>query len=311
MTLLANLPENSAVLIGDQVLVCLPQPKNQHFYEVDGIPLRNTSFTPAQVLINKDSVIELVGSKKQEVVRYQCGEKFLSVEDYNDLIYENKTKYGDGTSYGEVNYPDLDTEFKCRKELERLQKYTPFYNTIKGTRTKVEYNIIGDVEETGSNFITNALSLGKGKFQNGNFYKVDLYGITNNVLSDFCKNNNYNNSNSIRDTLRYCKVNGEYVFSDNTRGVNLLDCRCATDLKSAKKIEDDHRLYIEKILTLKFKIVPKLDVITANSACHSVGTVLRVLDRVIPHQKSKQDYQLAIKILREVKESISTFIHEA
>jgi len=315
MALITNLPEKTGILLGDQILVSLPAAKANTHYEVDGVKptLKYSYGYPQQIIIQKDSVIEIVENDKKVITRYQKDDEILSLEEYNHISFENYGKYYDDDE-DELAYPDLDTEFQCRKELEKLKEFNPVYDIIVGERKVFEYAIVGSAEKTGSKFIHNPLAFGKGTFTNANFYKVDLYGITCDELVDYCKKNNLTYKNEHKDTVKFACIdhaNGKYVIYDLPKGLYADDCRYTTTLEEAKQTEEDQRVLIRKILDAKLKIVKTIDATSANEILGIINYALSYLSTVRPMKSSEASFDSGLKKVNEAKEKILTYIHEA
>lgn len=317
MTIITNLPEKSAILLGDQILVSLPHAKANTHYEIDGVkPTLNYSYGYGhQIIIQKDSVIEIVENDKKVISGYQKEDgDYLSFDEYQSIHFENWGKYYDNDDDCELNYPDLDTEFQCRKELEKLKEFNPIYDVIVGERKVFEYTIVGSAEKTGSKFIHNPLAFGQGTFTNANFYKIDLYGITCDELVNYCKKNNLTYKNEHKDTVKFACIdhdNGKYVIYDLPKGLYVNDCRYTTTLEEAKQLEEDQRVLIRKILDSKLKIVKTIDSTSANEILGLINNALSNFSTVSPMKTSRSNFEYGLKKVNEAKEKLLTYIHEA
>ena len=128
---------------------------------------------------------------------------------------ENHHKYEDED--GDVMYPSLEVEYECKKNLLKLKNCTCIYEDIPNELTDVTLKCVGTACDTGSKYIETALQYGESGFTNSNFFKVDLSGIFSNTVLKFIRDNDLSVgfSNDHRDTVRYAKYNGNYLFSSS------------------------------------------------------------------------------------------------
>lgn len=117
---------------------------------------------------------------------------------------------------GDYCYPDLETEFEHRKQLEVINSYTPVYKEYPDVLEPVEVRCVGDVVDTGSRFIENALAYGAAGFSNGNMYKLDFSAITADELSRFVKDNELQDKYkcSEHSNVHYAQIDGKYVMTN-------------------------------------------------------------------------------------------------
>lgn len=200
------------------------------------------------LIIKKGSIVEKVTKFPRETSHYQheSGDTLTSEE-----VLVIRRKYLGDVCY-ENDYPDLETEYKHKKELLILEDYKPVYTQKEDEYEVVELTCVGSAEDTGSDFITTALCYGKASFGNSGFYKVDLSRIAANELMGFVIKNELEASfeNATHSNVHYAKIKGNYIMTsfDESREKKF---RYATSLGAAKLLESDLRSKIRNHLSVK------------------------------------------------------------
>lgn len=302
---LQAIPDGCAIQIDDQVLVNLPHFKGytDAFYLVDG-----KSIHPGQHLLKKDALIEIATSDKKEIVEYKNSQgQVLTKEEYNKIIYDNREKYID--DYDEPEYPDLDIEYACKKELLKLKEYEPVYNTIPGEKRKFEYELISVVEDTNSKYIQNFLCFSEGRYINGKMYKLNELGVMQDAAELYCNSNNLKWSNEHRDTIKFFKVNNDYAFySSDLNGATNISYH--KTLKEAQERESAVRNRIITLLKVKTKNVTGIDSVTANKIYEEVQASYKTSFNINETKTNSIYLSTVRKSLKNAIQMLETYITE-
>lgn len=319
MTIIANLKAGQAILVDDQILIALPAGYRGGCLELDGTPVNGI---PQQILINKNSVLEYVTTKPKQILHYKHESgHIITTEAFNLMKSEYEEKYYHPyvfEDYNEdefVNYPDLDTEFTCRKKMKELESWNPVYSEPEVVREKVEYTIVGEVQDTGSKYITNPLCEGKGTFSNGTFYKVDLYGISADVIKKYQEKYNmtFTPWSGGNGNFKFMKYKDVYLFNEGVIGIDPSDKRVcyAMSLEEAKNKEKEHRDYIESLLDTKLKkVVFKPDALYVQEILNKIHSCHSYIVKIEPMRKSRIDYNLALEKISQTINLIQNYIKE-
>jgi hypothetical protein len=301
-----NIPEGCAIQFDEQVLVNLPILKSAGcFYLIDGNSINRVS---GQILLKKDALIEIATSDKKEVLEYKNPEgQIITKEDYHKIIYDNQGKYID--DYDEPEYPDLDTEYACKKELLKLKEYEPVYTITPGEKRKFEYEIISVVEDTQSKYIDNFLCYSEGRYVNGKLYKLNELKVLQDTAQEYCDSQNLKWSNDHRDTIKFFKINGEYVFysSDVKDFVNVSYHKT---LKEAQERETTIRTRAVTILNAKTKEVSDIDSITANKIYKALEDSYNTTFNINETKSNSTYLSMVRKNLKNAIQMVETYINE-
>ena len=223
--------------------------KDSGLYEINGtrdnINVGWNSSTK-QFVLSEEPVLRKVTLGKQELSHYECEGDTLTVQGYQSI--NNKHLDEDGDRY----YPSLEVEFEHRKELEHIYKFKAVYNQHEDTYEDIETRCVGDVVDTGSRFIENALSYGKATFSNSSFYRVNLSGITSSELSAFVDEYNLKDkySNSTHSNVHFAQIDNQYIMT-NLPYSNKDKFTMVTTLEEATKLEKDTRAEVRSHLNMK------------------------------------------------------------
>lgn len=236
-----NLNKHEAVYIPhedgtEHYLVNLGSSPNVHIY--DGITLRDKN----EILIeNPDKLYELVDTS-------------ITTDVYHSYIVEGKEYLIDSTYYRELNsiyYNPEMFDVSCNdKYINHILTTAKPYETKKVKTTKiipVKLNIVGTLQDTGSDFIHSALQVGKKQWFSYGMFKVDS-GVS--IAKD-----------ELEILLDVDKIQGrfpklsyegveldfsEYYPSKFDHGVRYFDA-----IDKAKEYEDNIRKIIEDIVMSK------------------------------------------------------------
>ena len=232
--------------VGDSYWLCI---KESGLYEINGVRKDinvGWNSNTKQVVLSEEPVLRKVSRGARNLIHYENEGQIITPEEYRKVLW----KYEDED--GERFYPSLEVEFEHRKELEGLNKFDPVYEQQEDTYEEVETRCVGDVVDTGSDYIENALSYGKATFSNSNFYKVDLSRINASELAKFVEEHNLKDryENSSHSNVHYAKIGGNYAMT----GLPFSKDKCfkyVTSLDDAKRLESDTRKQVRSVLNMK------------------------------------------------------------
>lgn len=260
-----------------------------------------------QYMLSELPEVYKVSKAYKELSHYLDSEGNIYTEDEVQEVF-NKYQGDDGDYY----YPNLDTEFAHRKELEVVRNYERIYNEYPEVLTPVEVRCVGDVVDTGSRFIENALSYGAAGFSNGNLYKLDFSGITADELSRFVKENDLNDKYkpSSHSNVHYAQIEDKYVMT------NLPYSRqdkwgFAKTLQEAQEKEASVRKQVRNHLNIV--VLGTSITLKGKSVASMYGDIERWINRVVGlevKQKSNADKTSLLWLMRETKDTLHTLIEE-
>jgi len=201
MQVITMLNDYEAVVSGDVMIIQLPISRK---WDIDGKRIETSYMKCQQFSVAKDAIISLV-TPPQRTLKYYT-------KDGIDIPSERMSAYRAEYDYGD-NYPSLEVEFEHRKLLAELDKFTAVYEESPEILTPIEYKIIGEFTDTGSDFIETPLTYGKGRFYNNetSFFKLNVTGLLGNELQKFAKERGLSFDNSNHSGYRYAKIDGVYV----------------------------------------------------------------------------------------------------
>ena len=223
--------------------------KDTGLYEINGDRVNvNVGWNSdtKQFVLSEEPVLRKVTIGRKELSHYEYEGDTLTAKEYNEI--NNKHYNEDGDRY----YPSLEVEFEHRKELEYIYKFKAVYNQHEDTYQSIETRCVGDVVDTGSRYIENALSYGKATFSNSKFYRVDLSGITASELSAFVDEYNLKDkySNSTHSNVHFAQIDNQYVMT-NLPYSHKDKFTMVTTLEEATKLEKDARAEVRSHLNMK------------------------------------------------------------
>lgn len=170
----------------------------------------------------------------------------------NEEFMERYSKITEGyREDDEFCFPDLETEYRVKKAIQDLELFGPIYDKHPDTFEEVDIVVVGEAADTGSKFITTALSVGKGSFVNANFYKVDVSGVVADEFKRFMIENQIEYVNPTHSNVRFVQVNGKYIMTNIVGGSEKVFSYC-TSLSEAQKSEKEKRSEIKTHLSLLF-----------------------------------------------------------
>lgn len=291
MQLITMLNDFEAVTSGDVMIIQLPSSRK---WDIDGKRIETSYGKGTQVSVAKDAVISTVTSAQRVLKYYVNGDSEISSERMN--AYRADFDYGD-------NYPDLETEFEHRKLLAELDKFTPVYEETPEVLIPIEYRVIGEFTDTGSDYIETALTYGKGRFYNNemSFFKLNVTGLLGNELQKFAKEKGLTFSNSTHSGYRYAQINGVYV-SEKAWETRLQEgsTQYHPTLTSAKQAEQTLVGELRQMLNAKFNY-SKLDGLLINEIYGDLRRIKGYVQELEVKVKSDNTKRLAIRAIDELQ----------
>jgi hypothetical protein len=281
-----------AVTSGDVMIIQLPSSRK---WDIDGKRIETSYVKGTQVSVAKDAVISTVTSPQRVLKYYVNGwSSEISIERMN--AYRADFDYGD-------NYPDLETEFEHRKLLAELDKFTPVYEETPEVLIPIEYKVIGEFTDTGSDYIETALTYGKGRFYNNemSFFKLNVTGLLGNELQKFAKEKGLTFSNSTHSGYRYAQINGVYV-SEKAWETRLQEgsTQYHPTLSSAIGAEQTLVGELRQMLNAKFNY-SKLGVLLINEIYGDLRRIKGYVQELEVKVKSDNTKRLAIRAIDELQ----------
>lgn len=233
-----GLKQYQAVQFGDKYIVCLSTWSDKSTHCVNGVD------TPASQVVVDDltSIFKLV-KPSPELTHYvdESGD-VVSVEKYTEMMTAftgEHNKYYD-EDVDDYIYPDLDTEYMVKKLKEPLSKLKHVFKEFPVEQRQVEIDVVGVLEDTGSQFIETSVQFGKTSWQGGaGAYKV---GASNGIVIDEIrkiKDESDDLDIPTHSGLRYVKLNGKYIFSSES--LTHMPHKYFTSLEDAKEFEQSLR----------------------------------------------------------------------
>jgi hypothetical protein len=231
--MIALLRDFEAVKSGEVLIVQLPS--NWQQYAISGKVLGSRS--GHQITIHQDEVLQKYTPPVKTFVKVVFEDKSeLSVEEYRAI----QNKYIDED--GDTTYPSLEAEFEHRKQLLELDKSIKVYDETIEQFTPIELTIIGEMNDTGSKYITTPLVYGKARFSQytEGFYNLNVLSLLADALKDFAEESNLQLTNSSHSGYRFAKLDDTYVsnktWDDMLEGKSNRTFKTLEEAKSAENI---------------------------------------------------------------------------
>ena len=311
--MLKGLKINSAVKSGDYYLVLLGSGKYSK-YNLDGsqtkfdVAAYNGTTMTMEVIENLTKLEVITPTRLSHYTTPEGEHK--TVDQYNNILSTYKTNYE--VEDGDVEYPDLETEFMCRKELTKISEWKRHYTDEEVKWVPVQIDIVGEYQDTGSKFIETPISIGSVEHRRGQgFYKVlsslvahDQYKKLETQYKD--STHTFHNE-IIRKYLDFAKVNEEMIFYNKYPWCKEGVVSFFPTLIEAQEHESEIRSAVTA--TIKDGVTPcVLDMITARSVLGDIRRALDSVRSIEPKQKSRQDKIICMKKLTGLIESLDQYI---
>lgn len=193
-----------------------------------------------------DSVKKHTPERKKEIAAIISDGSEVPV----DVVNSYKDKYAMYWDDDEEDYvfgDDTDAEIEYLKDVVKYRVKEYIYEVVPAKDEPIEIQIVGVVEDTGSDFIETPFVYGKTSFDRTGIYKVLLSKI---ALDEFLKlqvkYKDVDFNLPEHGHLNYAKVNGSYIFTGYEKPwVNRSDkYLIVNDLGEAKEKEERVRKFV-------------------------------------------------------------------
>jgi hypothetical protein len=208
----SDLEKWQAVSFGDAVVLCI-----SGTVEVNGKTIKSSGWGNKNITIPSNAEIYSINDLGKEVVKYvrDDGEE-MSVEDFK-AAHAKRDEYYDADE-DEYEYPSIEVEFECRKELEALRLFKPLYRHLGVEKTKITPDVVGSLEDTGHPCIETPVVFGSSKWRGSGVYRCNLSEAArkkyNELASKYSSKARFENSS--HSNIRYATLDGSYAFSDRS-----------------------------------------------------------------------------------------------
>lgn len=301
ITMLNSLKDKQAIYIDDQVWVTLP---SGNYLLANGNTLSG-GYNSKHLLSKECLPIQLINKKPKQAlsVMYEDG-TVMDYHDWTNAISKVNSPYYDEDDE-RVTYPSLEVEFECRKELVRLRDIKEtIYSEEEITYSPVELEIVGDVQDTGSEYIQNILAFDGKTYYNGTLYKVDSTKVVMDATIKFLTDNDllqHMQNDSGRNYVRFMKVKGNYIFGD-FHGTEQGATKGFKSLEESKKFVEDKIKEINNHLKLKlFGGASPIGYATRLSVHNDLVSLKGKISKL---DNKTKDYQAKVSILRDINKLI-------
>lgn len=252
MKIYDGLKQHQAIKMDDRYVVQLGYTYGNS-YEING-ELANGN---QQVVVDDPSKIKrYIGEQKKAVGAIVADGSEVSIEDL--AAYQNKyLRYKDDDTGEFLFGDDVEAELEYVKDKAKYRVKEYLYETVPSHTEDIEIDVVGSVEDTGSEFIETPFVYGEVSHSySSGIYKVHLSRI---AVDEFKKWQRHYEDVAfdlpIHSHLKYAKVDTEYVFTgatyrwivENNHAIVLNDLDQAHQKESEvrKFIRDSVRVYAE------------------------------------------------------------------
>lgn len=305
--LISGLAQYEAVIVGESMILQLAENTylSHRDYLIDG---EHRTINSPQLTLNKDSVIKKIIKGSKQIIGLTL--KDGSYVGYRTYVAQ-RDKYAVGEWGDDVEYPSLEAEFEHRKLMQSYEGSEWVYEETPDTYEDVNIKIVGEVADTGSEYIENALSYGQGKFNNSGFYRLDLLGVITNTVNKFAKQYELTTYNSGTSSVEFIQMGGSYVFNSSFKYNNCFKSnryRVVTTLLEAKVLENEVANDTWKYLSLKFGANLKVTSDSAKIIHEKLCSVQARVNGLDVKQKSESTLRLVKKEITELQEALYNII---
>lgn len=244
------------------------------------------------ILENEDVLksIKIVHKGKRYTKHYQLDNEIISTDEYSSRLLHLTEPYIDED--GEYDFPDLDTEYRVKKGLQELQKYSPVMEQSPDTYEDVDIDLAGEITDTGSEFIKTPLAYGAYKFKNSNLFIIQPYEIIYHQFMEVCKNDDVDYQLSSSNSIRFVKIDGEYVLTGMKESNQKDTKEYFTDLEKARDREKHLREEVSQRIYIHYS-KKRLDVVLAKNILGDLESLQRVIEELDVKTKSSQQHRTA------------------
>lgn len=286
---ITGMDKNTAIKLGDKYVVQLSHTS----FEINGAKIGNQT----QVVVdNLEDVVQVkITPRKIDHYVDDNGSKYSVVE-----INNIRTKFQDED--GDDFYPTIQDQIDHLKEIEWVNSLEKVYTEEKVERFPVEIEVIGSLEDTGSDFIETAINYGKASWDNSaGLYKVQMSRIAKDEVIKLQKQYDDidipNHSN-----IEYVKASGKFIFTNDPKQwiKNAQHVQIVTDLDKAKDLEKHVRDYVNKAMMAYIEPVKVTDVYAKDL----IGSLRNVHKNISDMRLRKDSQGSKWSVLKTVNEMI-------
>lgn len=305
-----NLEHGQAVKCGDTYLIAL---KNGT-YRFGGINVQELTGgrynEPSEYSFNNLPTIEKV-VRNSPIVYYKNADQTLTHEQYST---QRNTINGDYYNEdGYYDFPDLDTEYHVKKELQTfIETWERVEEPQPDTYEEIKLEVVGEVIDTGSKFIQTPLQFGFTKFNNGGFFKVYLSDIAKDEWGKMVikYGETYKMENSEHSNIRYARFDGKYIYDDTIRGIRESHYHVVNTLDEAKKAEATMRRLVREPIIRHLNKNKEITIDKASVVLRKLNTLKSHLLKVEPKVKTQHDYSSSLKVMKELIVELEGYLSE-
>lgn len=287
---------NCAVKVGNEFAAMLPA----GMYATGAVRFDNP--IASVVFVEDIETLCQVTPAKKVPTEVQFDDDTVSHEEWQFSLHEQMDALEN-----ENNELSLDEEYAIKKRIEELQKGKVIYEEVPEKLSHVDINLVGEIQDTGSKYISNPLSFGKLVVQNSVIYALDKKSLVADVLYDFLDEQDLEIDNKSDNSLAFAKVKGKYVFKTVTQWSEILRQNQSTSsfltLESAqqeeKKIKDELRNYLNTVLVRHNESLDKHTLGNVHSALLVIKSSARDLD---VKQKDLPSHRACVNLIDELIE---------
>lgn len=300
MKLLEGLQENTAVKVGDNYIVCLPQGT----YEINGERVQ-VPYQGGQVTMACEGLIDIaIVTPATKVVDHYKGVegKTYSIKEREDAVREFYQYYDEDLE--QRVFPSLEVEFEVRNRLEPILKAEAVYKeTPEYLDPYPLVKVVGEMADTGSEFIQQSYAFGKAGYGKDGVYRIQSLPVMEDELYRICEEKGWAYDVPAHSGLRYAKVCDKYVFREDTLFVKG-EARVFASLEEAKAYEKECRHIVRKEVLAKMADWPINqpllgEVITKLESIETKAQSLNV------YTKSQSDKRALLSWIRGLKDTLT------
>lgn len=306
MKIIEGLSLNQAIKIGDNYVVSLPS----GLYDIGGKRVTINGYNPQQITIAGDSMDDIWKvAPEKKIVDYYINEETeqeYTTEERNEASKE-MGKYLDED--GDYYFPDLDTEYELRKKLDPILKAKPVYKTIpeeKGKYSDVE--LVGEMIDTGSDFIKQSYVFGKAQFSSGGIFSVSSLPVMSDQVKKTANKLGLDYDIPNYGGIRFVKVGGAYIFPDKriyTHGEN----RVFSVLGDALAYEEQCRKTVDDLIRLKTSNLRPNEAVLKDIAS-DVSQIQTSLSKLRVYSRAESDKRILSNKVNKLLEKLVTVAKE-
>ncbi|AGR48098.1 hypothetical protein SmphiM12_466 [Sinorhizobium phage phiM12] len=285
-------------------------------YEIPGITERFTvtNYNGAQFRLDMVEGIQRVTTTPPNHIGFADadGNRVGSLAHFKELSAELNAMYD---SSDPVN---IDREYQIKKQLLEYQNATKVMSDPETIRTPVEFKIVGELADTGSDYIQSSFSLGSVGYGSAGPYKLNASGAAasefNKLMASYpgkLKNSNHSN-------IRYAEATGSssgYIFStmDETMYPWIKDTGRVYVFKTLKEAQTHEAVIRKFVRTLvKAKVEPitteDFGPVLVNEILTAVSSIHSQVASISPMKNSSSAKSTAMSQINKLKEKIRNAI---